>query len=158
MKRHSSWITMLVPVIALIASAVPAHAVKAPVVTGQMWLQSSPEEQKAFLAGMAVIIDRQYQRIRQREQAAMQQGRQQSGSSAPSAQRRGPPGAAINYPSEDALIVDIVDGMNPYTLEQVRGQLTQWYQAHPDQLQTPVPQVIWEQMALPNLRAQHRVQ
>lgn len=153
MKRQPLCMAVLLSVLALTA---PAHAVQAPVVNGDIWMKSTPEEQKAFLAGMAVIIDRQYNRIRERQKAAMQQ-QQQSGSSV--ATRRAAPRSAQpgSYASEDELIVDIVDGMNSYTLPQCQQSVTQWYQSHPDQMQKPVAEVMWQEMAVPNLRAQGRV-
>lgn len=58
MRRKSLW-RLLGGLALLLALAAPAYAVdyEVPVVTGEHWTKSTPQERKAFLLGAATIIE-----------------------------------------------------------------------------------------------------
>lgn len=104
-----------------------ALAVDAPTVTGEAWTKSPPGERMAFLAGMAVVVSRQYRYLQ----------RQANGTSTPAA-------AATGTAREGAMVKDIVDRTRPFTLRQIMQDVDKYYAAHPDQLQRQVVDVIWK--------------
>jgi hypothetical protein len=80
----------------------------------------------AFLAGMAVVVSRQYRYLQ----------RQASGTSTPAAAATGPS-------REGTMVKDIVDRTRPFTLMQIMQDVDKYYADHPDQLQRQVVDVIW---------------
>jgi hypothetical protein len=122
MKTH--WRLMLVAALtALMSMAGIARAEEIPLVTGEHWSKSSEEVKKAYLAGIANIV--------QVEMAY------------------GAPNAA---PDAQSIVPRMVKGLKAETLDSVRESLNKWYAAHPDQMQRPVIETIWFEMVVPGLK------
>ena len=100
-----------------------AGAADIPVVTGEQWTASSPEMQKAYLIGIANLM--------QVETAYY---------------AKNPPTDAQNF------VPRLAKGLRGQTLDSVREDLNRWYAKNPDQLQRPVLETIWFEMAVPGLQ------
>jgi len=100
-----------------------ARAEDIPLVTGEHWTRSSEQVKKAYLVGIANVI--------QLERAY----------------------AAANPPSEaQSTLPRFGRGLKGQTLDSVREALDAWYAAHPDRLQRPVLETIWFEMVVPGLQ------
>jgi hypothetical protein len=98
-----------------------------PIVTGEHWTKSSEQVKKAYLVGIANVL--------QLETAYYDS----------------------NPPSDtQSFIPRFVQGLKGggYTLDSVREGLDTWYAAHPDKVQRPVLEVIWFEMVVPGLKKQ----
>lgn len=101
-----------------------AGAADIPVVTGEQWTTSSPDVQKAYLIGIANLM--------QVETAYY---------------AKNPPTDAQNF------VPRFAKGLQGQTLDSVRDGLNRWYAKNPDQLQRPVLETIWfEIAAVPGLQ------
>ncbi|WP_300162666.1 hypothetical protein [Solidesulfovibrio sp.] len=109
---------------AALVLAAPALAAdyQIPVVTGEHWTKSSPEERKAFLVGAATVIE-----LDQEVQGAT--------------------------PAVNSTIDAWARGLAPYTFDQMVAALDKWYAEHPDKLRRPVIEVMWYELAQPNIGA-----
>lgn len=99
-----------------------AHADEIPLVTGKHWTESSDQMKKAYLVGIAnlVQVDEAYH--------------------------------VGNAPSDSLSIVPrFAKGLKGHSLDSVRQGLDRWYAGHPDQLQRPVIETIWFEMIVPGL-------
>lgn len=107
-----------------LAVSVPALAAdyQIPVVTGEHWTQSSPQERKAFLVGAATIIE-----LDQEVQGAT--------------------------PAKNSTIDAWAHGLSGYTFDQMVAAIDKWYADHPDKLRRPVVEIMWYDLAQPNLGA-----
>jgi hypothetical protein len=100
-----------------------AGAAEIPVVTGEQWTASSAEMQKAYLIGIANLI--------QIETAYY----------------------ADNPPTEaQSFVPRLTKGLQGQTLDSVREGLNRWYAANPDRLQRPIIETIWFEMVVPGLQ------
>lgn len=100
-----------------------AGAADIPVITGEHWTTSSEEMKKAYLVGIANLL--------QIETAYH----------------------AENPPTDAQSIVPrLVKGLQGQTLDSVREGLNRWYAENPDQLQRPVIETVWFEMAVPGLQ------
>ncbi len=100
-----------------------AGAAEIPVITGEHWTTSSEEMKKAYLIGIANLL--------QIETAYH----------------------AENPPTDAQSIVPrLVKGLQGQTLDSVREGLNRWYAENPDQLQRPVIETVWFEMAVPGLQ------
>lgn len=106
----------------LLASGV-ARAEEIPLVTGVHWTSASVEQKKAYLIGIANIMQLE---------AAYEAGH--------------PPGDG------QSVIPRFVRGLKGQTLDSVRQALDTWYAGHADQLQRPVIETIWFELVVPGLR------
>jgi len=100
-----------------------ARADEVPIVTGEHWTRSSEEMKKAYLVGVANVlqIEIAYE--------------------------------GANPPSEAQSIAPrFAKGLRGQTLDSVRLALNDWYAAHPDRLQRPVIETIWFELVVPGLR------
>jgi hypothetical protein len=114
---------MLAACIALAVVAGVAYAQEIPLITGEHWIKSSDEQKKAYLVGIANVV--------QIETAY----------------------AGANPASDAQSVVPrLVKGLKGHTLDTVRDALNKWYAAHPDQLQRPVIETIWFEMVVPGLQ------
>jgi hypothetical protein len=116
----------LVFVLGVMVASMTATTVKAadiPIVTGEHWTKSSEEVKKGYLVGIANLI--QIER-------AYYQGKPPSDS--------------------ESFVPRLVKGLQGQTLDSVREGLNQWYAANPGQLQRPVIETIWFEMAVPGLQ------
>ena len=99
-----------------------ARADEVPIVTGEHWTKSSDDLKKAYLVGIANVL--------QVEHAY----------------------EANNPPADNqSLVPRLAKGLKGQTLDSVRGRLDRWYAAHPDRLQRPVLETIWFEIVVPDL-------
>jgi hypothetical protein len=97
-----------------------AYADEVAIVTGEHWVKSSDELKKAYLIGVANVLQ-----IEQAYQASS------------------PPTDA------QSLVPRWAKGLKGQTLDSVRDQLNRWYAAHPDQIRRPVLETIWFEIVVP---------
>ncbi|MVQ30170.1 hypothetical protein GON04_11970 [Ramlibacter sp. MAH-25] len=100
-----------------------ARADELPLVTGKQWTESSEQVKKAYLIGIANIVqvERAYH--------------------------------AGNAPTDaQSVLPRLQKGLQDHTLDTVREGLDRWYASHRDQLQRPVIETLWFEMALPGLQ------
>ena len=108
---------------ALVLLAGMARADDAPLVTGEHWTRSSEELKKAYLLGIANVI--------QVETAYY----------------------AANPPADDQNFVPrAARGLKGHTLDSVREGLDRWYAANPGRIQRPVIETIWFELVVPGLQ------
>jgi hypothetical protein len=100
-----------------------ARAEEIPLITGEHWTKSSEEMKKAYLVGIANIVQIQ-------------------------TAYEGPTPA----PDAQSILPRMVRGLKGQTLDSVRDGLNKWYAAHPDRVQRPVIETIWFEMVVPGLR------
>jgi hypothetical protein len=99
-----------------------ARAESIPIVTGEQWVASSDEAKKAYLVGVANILEIE---------------RAYAGST--------PTGANDIAPR-------FAQGMQGQTLDGVRQGLDNWYAANPTRIQHPVIETLWFEMVMPGLK------
>jgi hypothetical protein len=122
MKLHfRSAILMACMALAIVAGTVRADEV--PLITGEHWTKSSEEMKKAYLVGIANVV--------QVETAY---------------EGANPP------PDAQSVVPRFAKGLKGETLDSVRDALNKWYAAHPDRLQRPVIETIWFEMVVPGLQ------
>ena len=100
-----------------------ARAEEVPLVTGEHWTKSSEEMKKAYLVGIANIV--------QIEMTFE---------------------GATPAPDAQSILPRMVKGLKGHTLDSVREALNKWYAEHPEQLQRPVIETIWFEMVVPGLK------
>jgi hypothetical protein len=90
------------------------------VAQGNRWLQSSPEERKAFIVGASnmMALESAY------------------------ARKKGTPSPLAGTRAATAL--------EHMTLDQISDRITRWYQANPGRRQTPVIGVLWTELVEPD--------
>jgi len=114
---------MFVVCMALMALCGVARAQEVPVVTGEHWTKSSEEVKKAYLIGIANLL--------QVENAYF----------------------GANPPSDaQSFVPRMARGLKGATLDSVRTGLNDWYAKNPDKLQRPVLEVVWFEMVVPGLK------
>ena len=107
--------------LAMMSRSVRADEV--PLITGEHWTKSSEQLKKAYLVGIANVV--------QVETAY----------------------AGSNPPAEAQSVVPrLAKGLKGHTLDSVRDALDAWYAAHPDRLQRPVIETIWFELVVPGLQ------
>ncbi len=113
---------MMVACMSLATAWGSAHAQEIPIVTGQIWTQSSDQVKKAYLVGIAnaVQVESAYQ-------------------------------AASPPTDAQSTVPRLVKGMKGHTLDDVRTGLDAYYAKNPDKLQRPVIETIWFEMVVPGL-------
>ena len=115
--------TMFAAGMALAGAGSVAHAQEVPMVTGEHWTTSTEAAKKAYLVGIANLV--------QVETAFY----------------------AANPPSDSQNFVPrLARGLKGETLDSVRQGLDRWYAANPGKLQRPVLETIWFEMAVPGLK------
>ena len=114
---------MFIACVALMAWCGVARAQEVPVVTGEHWTKSSEEVKKAYLIGIANLL--------QVENAYF----------------------GANPPSDaQSFVPRMTRGLKGATLDSVRTGLNDWYAKNPDKLQRPVLEVVWFEMVVPGLK------
>ena len=122
MKFGLTWL-LAAACVAVVMAAGVARADEIPLVTGELWTKSSMEMKKAYLVGIANVV--------QVETAY----------------------AGTTPPSDaQSFLPRLVKGLKGQTLDTVRDALDAWYAAHPDRLQRPVIETIWFELAVPGLQ------
>jgi hypothetical protein len=100
-----------------------ARADEVPLVTGEHWTKSTEPMKKAYLIGIANVLQLE---------AAYH---------------------AASPPSDATSVVPrFARGLKGHTLDTVRERLDNWYATHPDRLQRPVIETIWFEMVIPGLQ------
>ena len=122
MAKLNGRAAMLVACVAMVGVCGAVRA-EVPLVTGETWMKSSEEVKKAYLVGLANLMQVEY-----------------------TYQSSNPPTDA------QSLVPRAEKGMKNHTLDTVRDGLTKWYASHPDQLQRPVIETIWFEMVVPGLK------
>ncbi|MDM0103844.1 hypothetical protein QTH97_02790 [Variovorax sp. J22R24] len=108
---------------ALAMAAAPVRAAEVQMVTGEQWTQSSEAVKKAYLVGLANMVQ---------VQTAYH---------------------GANPPTDaQSFIPRLAKGMQGQTLDGVRENLDRWYAANPTKLKRPVLDIIWFEMAVPGLK------
>ncbi|MDM0072953.1 hypothetical protein QTH90_01070 [Variovorax sp. J2P1-59] len=108
---------------ALAMAAAPVRAADVQMVTGEQWTQSSDAVKKAYLVGLANMVQ---------VQTAYH---------------------GANPPTDaQSFIPRLAKGMQGQTLDGVRENLDRWYAANPTKLKRPVLDIIWFEMAVPGLK------
>ncbi|MDL9998222.1 hypothetical protein QTI24_06380 [Variovorax sp. J22P240] len=108
---------------ALAMAAAPVRAAEVQMVTGEQWTQSSDAVKKAYLVGLANMVQ---------VQTAYQ---------------------GANPPTDaQSFMPRLAKGMQGQTLDGVRENLDRWYAANPTKLKRPVLDIIWFEMAVPGLK------
>ena len=122
MKLQSRAAAFLACIIFVFAAGRGA-ADEVPLATGEHWTKSTAQIKKAYLVGIANLlqIERAYY-----------------GSDPPT--------------DAQSLVPRFVRGVEGQTLDSVRETLDKWYQAHPDQLARPIIETIWFEVVMPELR------
>jgi len=100
-----------------------ARAQEVPIVTGEHWTQSSNDMKKAYLIGIANLL--------QVEVAYF----------------------GTNPPSDtQSFVPRLVRGLRGQSLDSVREALDRWYAANPGRIQRPVLETIWFEIVVPGLQ------
>ena len=102
----------------------PARADEVPLVTGEHWTKSSEQVKKAYLVGIANVLQ---------VESAFE--------------------GATPPPDTQSVVPRFVKGMKGHTLDTVREGVDKWYAANPDRTQRPVIEVIWFEMVVPGLKS-----
>ena len=100
-----------------------ARADEVPLVTGEHWTKSPEQVKKAYLVGIANVL--------QVETAYV-------GANPP--------------PDGHSVVPRFARGLKGHTLDTVREGLDKWYAANPDKIQRPVIETIWFEMVVPGLQ------
>jgi hypothetical protein len=109
--------------VALALGAQARAAEEVPMVTGKHWTQSSDQLKKAYLLGVANVLQ---------VESAFHAG---------------------NPPTDQqSLVPRAARGLRGETLDTVRVALDRYYGANPDKLERPVIEVIWFEVVVPGLR------
>ena len=115
--------TLLAACMMLAVASGSARAQEVPVVTGELWTQSTDQVKKAYLVGIASAIQ---------VEVAYE---------------------GANPPSDaQSLVPRLAKGMRGQTLDGVREGLDKWYAANPGRLQRPVLETIWFEFVVPGLK------
>jgi hypothetical protein len=110
----------MVAVMALASMAGTLQAEEVPIVTGVHWTKSSDDVKRAYLIGVANVLQIEW------------------------AYQKSNPAAKTQ-----SLVPTAAVGLKDHTLNTVRDLLDRWYAAHPDQLDRPVFEVIWYEAVIP---------
>jgi hypothetical protein len=124
MIRIRQWrAAMFVACVALMTVCGVARAQEIPIVTGEHWTKSSEEAKKAYLVGIANML--------QVENAYF-------GANPP--------------PDTQSFVPRMSRGLKGSTLDGVQMKVTDWYAKNPDKLQRPVLEIVWFEMVVPGLK------
>lgn len=114
---------MLTMCIAAAVVCASARADDVPIITGEHWVKSTEQLKKAYLLGMANVLQIEI-----------------------AYEGTNPP------PDSQSVVPRFAKGLKGHTLDSVRDALDKWYANHPDQLQRPVVETIWFEMVMPGLK------
>ncbi len=124
MSIQRGWRRLLVLIgFALVAGLSTVHAQEVPIVSGEHWTNSSNDLKKAYLLGIANLL--------QVEVAYF-------GSN--------PPADAQSF------VPRFARGLRGETLDSVRDKVDRWYADNPTRLSRPVIDIVWAEIVLPGLR------
>jgi hypothetical protein len=123
MANHTRWRNLAASLAMAGCLALGVDAVRAdpvPIITGEHWSQSSEQLKKAYLVGVANVL--QIESVYQ-------------GSNPPA--------------DNQTLVQTAARGLKGETLDSVRQAVDRYYAQHPDQLGRPVFEVIWFEVVIP---------
>ncbi|WP_019450434.1 hypothetical protein [Cupriavidus sp. BIS7] len=123
MARKLSWLAATATACVALTLGQGARAQEIPLVTGKQWTQSTEQMKKAYLVGIANLV--------QVESAYYNDK---------------PPG------DTQSIVPRLARGLRGHTLDSVRQRVDSWYAAHPDELSRPVIETIWFDMVIPGLQ------
>ena len=121
--RHTLLLAFAFCLILLAAPSASFAKNQMPVVSGTNWTHSTTDEKNAFLLGMGTIIKIEHE---------LQQG--------------------ADIPDDKSLIDSWCQGLKDMNLTQVREAVDKYYADHPDKLERPVVEVMFVEIALPNIK------
>ena len=104
-------------------AAVSAAANEIPLVTGEHWTKSTEQQKRAYLIGIANVV--------QLEAAY---------------------GAANPPPESQSVVPRMSKGLEGQTLDSVREALDKWYGANPGRQQRAVIETLWFELVAPGLQ------
>jgi hypothetical protein len=122
-ERQLHAVILVACMMMLAVASSSARADEVPLITGEHWTKSSEQLKKAYLVGIANVV--------QVETAY-------AGSSPPA--------------DAQSVVPRFARGLKGHTLDSVRDALDAWYAAHPDRLQRPVIETIWFELVVPGLQ------
>ncbi|CAB3628403.1 hypothetical protein [Achromobacter pestifer] len=104
--------------------SVAQTAAPAPIVTGKHWADSDPNLKKAYLLGIANLleVERAYQERRK-------------------------------LTDTQTLVPKFAKGLQAQTLDSVRDSLDKWYAANPTKLDRPVIETLWFEIVVPGAKS-----
>ncbi|SDD76178.1 hypothetical protein SAMN05216345_11560 [Cupriavidus sp. YR651] len=123
MARRLSRLAVMATALMTLTLAIGSRADEIPLITGKQWTDSSELTKKAYLVGIANVLQ---------VDIAYHEGK--------------PP------PDGQSIVPRFARGLKGHSLDSVRQGLDRWYAAHPDQLQRPVIETIWFEMVVPGLQ------
>jgi hypothetical protein len=123
MARKLSWLVATATACVALTLGQGARAQEIPLVTGKQWTESTEQMKKAYLVGIANLV--------QVESAYYNDK---------------PPG------DTQSIVPRLARGLRGHTLDSVRQRVDSWYAAHPDEMSRPVIETIWFDMVIPGLQ------
>lgn len=125
MARRLKKLAVAAAALIALSLATNSRADEVPLITGKQWTDSSEQTKKAYLVGIANVVQ---------VDIAYHDGK--------------PP------PDGQSIVPRFARGLRGHSLDSVRQGVDRWYAAHPDQLQRPVIETIWFEMVVPGLQTQ----
>ncbi|MFO1316136.1 MAG: hypothetical protein U1F58_11090 [Burkholderiales bacterium] len=113
---------LFVSAMALAVLSGGVRAQEIPLITGEHWTKSTDEQKKAYLIGIANVLQ---------VEAAY-------GGTAPASDAQ-------------SIAPRMAKGLKGQTLNSVQDALNKWYAANPQRIQRPVLETIWFEMVVPGL-------
>ncbi|GJG98190.1 hypothetical protein [Cupriavidus pauculus] len=123
MARRLNQLAVTAAALIALSLATNSRADEVPLITGKQWTDSSEQTKKAYLVGIANVVQ---------VDIAYHEGK--------------PP------PDGQSIVPRFARGLRGQSLDSVRQGVDRWYAAHPDQLQRPVIETIWFEMVVPGLQ------
>ncbi|WP_202126975.1 hypothetical protein [Cupriavidus sp. SW-Y-13] len=123
MARRLKQLAVMAAALIALSLATNSRADEVPLITGKQWTDSSEQTKKAYLVGIANVVQ---------VDIAYHDGK--------------PP------PDGQSIVPRFARGLRGHSLDSVRQGVDRWYAAHPDQLQRPVIETIWFEMVIPGLQ------
>jgi hypothetical protein len=119
-QLHAAMLAMCVAVAVVWSTA---RADEVPIITGEHWTKSTEQLKKAYLIGVANVLQVEI-----------------------AYEGTNPP------PDSQSVVPRLAKGLKGHTLDSVREALDKWYAEHPDRLQRPVVETIWFELVVPGLK------
>lgn len=114
---------MIVAIMAAAMAWSSASVGEVPLVTGEHWKAASVEQKKAYLIGVANVIE---------VEVAYHSG---------------------NAPADaQSILPRMAKGLKGHTIDSARDALDRWYAGHPDRIGRPVIETIWFELVVPGLQ------
>jgi len=115
--------TLLIPVLLAVLGATVWAAQDLVIVNGEHWVDSSHEQKRAYLFGIGNVLE--IEQAMAGEDYASLQGR--------------------------SIVPVLLDGLSGMSIAELVTQLDRYYADHPDQVNRPVLEVLYIEMALPRM-------